>query len=236
MLASRFSPGRVKGKPVRTWLRMGIELQPGPGPNPTALATAARAMLARRQPDSALAEVEFALDPLVRAPPGARVYAQLVQSVALGALGRDSLASATLTAALAGYGDLTRGGVDLAPTLRRLADSLRNARRGPRAAGARAGAPTAVDAVDEQPVLVSAPTIAYPPEMQALRVVGTVTVEVTVDSSGHVVPGTARVAHSPNPGLDAAALKVVTGAVYRPARRAGRAIRAAIRQPVTFSL
>jgi TonB family protein len=234
MLASRFSPGRVKGEPVRTLMRLGIELKPGPGPNPTALVTEARAQLARGRADSALDQVEFALDPLVGAPPGARVYAGLVRAVALRALGRDSLADVALRTALAQYGDLTRRGVDLSPTLRHLADSLRRAQRGPRAATA-AGTPTALDAVDQQPALVSTPPIAYPPEMQALRVGGTVIVEVTVDTVGHVVPGTARVATTPNPGLNAAALSLVSGAVYRPARRGGRAVRVVLRQPVTFS-
>src|SRR5207249_8997275 len=42
---------------------------------------------------------------------------------------------------------------------------------------------------DEQPALVSHPPIRYPPEMQSLRVDGTVLVEAALDVTGHVEPG-----------------------------------------------
>jgi len=57
---------------------------------------------------------------------------------------------------------------DLAPFVRRLADSVRLCRRAVKAPGATMPAPTVVGAVDEQPALATHPPIRYPPEMQAL--------------------------------------------------------------------
>jgi len=92
-----------------------------------------------------------------------------------------------------------------------------------------------VGTVDVPPVAVSHPAIVYPPEMQALRVGGTVVVEALVDATGHVMPRTVRMLQSPNPGLEREALRVVTAPVYRPARRGGHAVADTIRQPITFA-
>jgi TonB family protein len=124
----------------------------------------------------------------------------------------------------------------LAPFLRRLADSIRISRRGTRPAAARpVGAPTAVGAVDQQPSLVSHPPIRYAPEMQALRIGGTVIVEATLDTTGRVLPASVKVVQSPNPMFDAEAKRVTIAAVYRPARVGSRPARVTIRQPITFA-
>ena len=85
----------------------------------------ARAQLRQHRADSALALLADALDSANHASPAICVYAQLVQGMAWRAKGRDSLATATFSAALAGYRDLTTHGVDLAPVLRSLADTVR---------------------------------------------------------------------------------------------------------------
>src|SRR5207302_6739782 len=82
--------------------------------------------------------------------------------------------------------------------------------------------------------LVSHPPIRYPPEMQSLRVDGTVLVEAALDVTGHVEPGSARIFQSPNHAFDEEALRVVRGSVYRPARSESRAVRAVIRQAISF--
>jgi TonB family protein len=212
-----------------------FNLVPPPLGSPTALITAARRQLDARHADSALALLDEALDTAAHATAGERVYAQLVQGLAWKAVKRDSLANASFDAGLAGYQQLTARGVDLAPFLRRLADSLRLARRAATRAASSLANPTAVGPVDEQPALVSHPPIRYAPEMQALRVGGTVIVEATLDTTGRVVPATVKVVQSPNPMFDAEARRVVIAAVYRPARTAGRAVRATIRQPITFA-
>ena len=78
-----------------------------------------------------------------------------------------------------------------------------------------------VGTVDVPPVAVSHPAIVYPPEMQALRVGGTVVVEALVDATGHVMPRTVRMLQSPNPGLEREALRVVTATVYGPRAAVG---------------
>lgn len=231
--SSTFSPGRIKGRTVRTMTELAIDLTPGAPQSATSLVTAARARLAAHQTDSALALLRQALDPSTKASEGERVYGQLVQGIALKQSGRDTLARAALDSALAGYQRLTDRGVELAPFLKRLADSVRLARAG-RTPGA-LGSPAVLEPVDVPPVALSHPAIAYPPEMQALHVGGTVVVEARVDATGHVLAGTVRVVQSPNPGLEREALRVVTAAVYQPARRGGHAVAVTIRQPITFA-
>jgi TonB family protein len=160
-----------------------------------------------------------------------------VQGLALKAKGRDSLASAAFDSGTAGYQALVARGVDLAPFLKRLADSVRLARRrggAPAPAPSGLGAPSATG-VDEQPALVTHPAIRYAPEMQALRIGGTLIVEATLDTTGRVIPGSVRIVQSPNPVFNEEARRVVLAATYRPARQGGRAVRTVIRQPITFA-
>jgi TonB family protein len=234
LLASTFSPGRVRGRAVHTMIELAIELVPAAPLSATALVTAARAQIAAHRGDSALALLREALDPATRTTEGERVYALLVRGNAWHATGRDSLARTDYDSALAGYRRLTAQGVELAPFLKRLADSVRLVSRNAAAADP-LGAPMAGSAVDVQPALLSHPEIHYPPEMQTLRVGGTVTVEATVDTAGRVVPGSLKVVQSPNPGLDAEAMRVVAGSRYNAARRAGRAVTTVIRQAITFT-
>ena len=233
VLASTFSPGRIHGRKVRTLIELAIDLVPGTPPNATSLVTAARGRLAVHETANALAFLREALDPMTRATEGERVYAQLVEGIAWKEAGRDTLSREAFDSALAGYQQLTARGVELAPFLKRLADSVRLARSG-RTPGA-LGSPAVLEAVDTPPVPISHPAINYPPEMQALRVGGTVVVEARVDARGHVLAGTVRVVQSPNPGLEREAMRVVTAAVYKPARRGGQAVAVTIRQPITFA-
>ena len=237
MLATTFTPGRAGGHPVRSAAFFSFNLTPPPSPGATQLASAARRQLAARHPDSALALVNDALDPSANPSPGERVYALFVQGLALKALGRDSLASAAFDSGTASYRDLVARGVDLAPFLRRLADSVRLSRRrvaAPAAAASGLGAPSATG-VDEQPALVTHPPIRYAPEMQALRIGGTVVVEATLDTTGHVLAGSVRIVQSPNPVFNDEARRVVLAATYRPAHQGGKAVRTTIRQPITFA-
>ena len=235
MLAAHFTPARRKGHAVRTEMTLGFDLSPPPRESPTRLVTAAREQLRARRADSAVALTELALDSANQPSEGERVYALLVQGVAWRMKQRDSLATRSFDAGLEGYRDLTARGVDLAPFLKRLADSIRLSRRATRPAAQPFGAPSVVGAADEQPALLSHPPIRYAPEMQALRIGGTVIVEATLDTTGRVVPGTARIVQSPNPAFDAEAKRVVLATLYRPARIRGQATRVTIRQPITFA-
>ena len=236
LLASTFRPGKLGGRAVRTQIAMGMDLRPGPAPNPTQLVRDAREQIAAGRADSALFLTEFARDSAVRPSEGVVVYALLVRSLAYTALDKNDAARATRDSGLAGYRALSARGVDMAPFLRRLADSLDRAARGAPAAGSRLGALTVVGTpADAAPALVSHPPIVHPPEMRALGVSGTVIVEGVVDTSGRVVPSSLRIVQSPNPGLDAEARRVVLATRYRPGRRGGRPAQVTIRPPILFA-
>ncbi len=246
MLESRFSPGRMHGLPARVMVQMAVDVRP-PRLSAAELVTTARAQVARREADSALATLETALDSVITHPTeGERAFALLVRGVAWSAArgsgGRDSAAGADFAAGLDLYERLSSRGVDLAPSLRRLADSVRLRRPASRRGRAEMAALQAVGVgvgvggsqLDEQPALVSHPALRYPPEMEALRVGGTVVVEATVDATGHVEPASVRVVTSPNHAFDEEARRVVRGSVYRPGRIGGRPVHAVIRQAVAF--
>ena len=240
MLAASFTPGRAKGQLVRSRVDLQFTLTPPPPRSPTALVGAARDQLRAHRADSALALTVEALDSSNNATPGERVYAELVQGLAYRATKQDGLAEQAFTAGLAGYRDLTAQGVDLAPFLKRLADSIRISRRGstpppPAARTSPFGTVTVVGVADEAPALLSHPDIRYAPEMQALRIGGTVIVEATLDTTGHVLPATVKVVQTPNPAFDAEAKRVVVAAMYRPARVNRKAAKVTIRQPITFA-
>jgi TonB family protein len=234
MLASRFTAGRLKGTAVRAMILLAVDVRL-PRLSATELVTAARRDLAAHNTDSALAALDIALDSVITHPTdGERAYALLVRGNVESATGREGAARADAAAGLALYDALVARGVDLVPFLRHLADSARSSRKLRPGPGSDMSAPTALGSVSEQPVLVSHPAIHYPPEMEALRVGGTVVVEATLDTSGHVETASARVFASPNHGLDREALRAVQGSVYRPARSDGHAVRTVIRQAVTF--
>jgi TonB family protein len=233
MLASQFSPGRLKGVTVRVMVQMAVDVRP-PRLSATQLVARARAQLAAGRPDSALDLLDIALDSALTHPTaGERAYALLVRGIAESRAGQDSASRADVGDGVALVQSLTARGADLAPFLRRLADSVRLARRatGP---GGDMAAPTALGAVDEQPALLSHPPIRYPPEMQALRIAVTLVVEATLEATGHVDPRSERIVESPNHAFDQEALRVVQRSQYRPAKSGGRPVRAVIRQPISF--
>ena len=231
VFAAQFTPGRVKGHPVRSTIDLGFTLNPPAPENPTTLISAAREQLRRHRADSALALTAAALDSANNATPGERVYARLVEGSAWHEKGNDSLAARSFDAGLAGYRDLTARGVDLAPFLKRFADSLRLRRH----AATPFATPSVVGQIDEPPLLISHPPIRYAPEMQALRIGGTVIVKAILDTTGRVLPATMKVVESPNPIFNAESRRVVLAALYRPARIHGRPARVTIRQTITFA-
>jgi TonB family protein len=234
LLASQFSPGRLKGVTVRVMIQMGVDVRP-PHLSATQLVGSARGQLAAGHRDSAQALLALALDSGLSHPTdGERAYALLVSSIAAARAGHDSAARADQEAGVALYQALTARGVELAPLVRRLADSLRLARRATTSRGGDMPAPTAVGNVDEQPALVAHPPIRYPREMQALRIAGTVVVEAALDAMGHVEPASAKIFESPNHAFDQEALRVVRGSTYRPAKTGGQPVRAVIHQPISF--
>ena len=90
--------------------------------------------------------------------------------------------------------------------------------------------------VQEPPELLTAPVPPYPPLLRAAGMAGAVTVQVVVDTSGRPEPASLRVVQSSNAGFDAAAVATIRGALFRPGRVWGRAVRVLVQVPVAFRL
>lgn len=94
----------------------------------------------------------------------------------------------------------------------------------------------AVADVDEPPVLIRAPPVAYPPLLQRAGVEGVVLVEAVIDTAGRPEPASVRVVSSDHHAFDAVARDAILHARYRPGRVAGRPVRVLVRVPVAFEI
>src|SRR6266508_4537181 len=90
--------------------------------------------------------------------------------------------------------------------------------------------PTAVDAA---PALLAGPPLAYPEVLRRAGIEGTVVVQAVIDTLGRVEPGSLLLETS-HAGFAAAARAYVLGAVFRPGRAHGRAVRVLVRLPIGF--
>lgn len=90
--------------------------------------------------------------------------------------------------------------------------------------------------VQDPPELLAAPVPPYPALLREAGVEGQVMVQVVVDTTGRPEPGSLRVVESTNRGFDAAAVATVRGALFRPGRVWGRAVRVLVQVPVAFRL
>jgi tetratricopeptide (TPR) repeat protein len=120
-----FTPARIAGKPVRSLLYYRVNIVPPAPRDPIGLIELARAELRAGRVDGALTHLENAVDSVNRATPAIRVYAELVEGMAWQIKGDRMRADRTFDAALAHFEALRRQGVDFAPFLRCLADSIR---------------------------------------------------------------------------------------------------------------
>lgn len=125
MVASQFRPARIGGKPVRSIVAFHLKISATSPRNPVQLIDQARARVAAGGPDSALALLDAALDPVNGATPAVRVYAELVQGLAWRAKHDTARATSAIGLGLNHYRELQAQGVDFAPFLHSLADSLR---------------------------------------------------------------------------------------------------------------
>ena len=107
--------------------------------------------------------------------------------------------------------------------------------RGDRGVDGPADAPWNATAVDDPPGLLAGPPLVYPEALRRTGIVGTVVVEVVIDSLGRAEPGS-LVLQSSHAGFEAAARAYVLGALFRPGRTHGRAVRVLVRLPVDFRL
>src|SRR2546423_15220663 len=78
-------------------------------------------------------------------------------------------------------------------------------------------------------------TASYPDVLRRTGTTGTVTVQLVIDTLGRAEPGS-LVLQSSHPGFEAAARAYVLGALFRPGRMRGRAVRVLVRLPISFTL
>lgn len=90
--------------------------------------------------------------------------------------------------------------------------------------------------VEERPQLLSGRQPQYPDLLRQAGVEGRVIVQAIIDTSGRAEPRSVKVLQSPNPGFDQPAKNFVLGALFRPARVHGRAVRVLVNLPIDFKL
>jgi periplasmic protein TonB len=97
-------------------------------------------------------------------------------------------------------------------------------------------APPPVIPAEEPPVAINAVSpVRYPPALLEQGIEGQVLLRLYVDSAGHVIPDSTRIAQSSGyPALDSAALVGSPELRFSPALHQGRPIAAPFIQPVQF--
>jgi len=125
MSAATFIPARLGGKPVRSLVAYRVSLTPPVQDDPIRLIDQARKLVRSGQPDSALAILQDALDPVNGATPAVRVYVELVRGTAWQKKHDSVRAAGSFQLGLGQYHALLAQGVDFAPFLRSFADSVR---------------------------------------------------------------------------------------------------------------
>jgi len=90
--------------------------------------------------------------------------------------------------------------------------------------------------VEQTPELLSSPPPRYPEACRVDHVQGVVIVQGVVDTLGHMERNTLRVISSPHPALAASAIESLSGAVFRPGRVQGLAVRVLVQVPVQFTI
>lgn len=90
--------------------------------------------------------------------------------------------------------------------------------------------------VEQTPELLSSPPPRYPEACRVDHVQGVVIVQGVVDTLGHMERNSLKVISSPHPALAASAIESLSGAVFRPGRVEGRAVRVLVQVPVQFTI
>jgi TonB family protein len=96
--------------------------------------------------------------------------------------------------------------------------------------------PWSMASIEEAPVLLAGPALAYPEGLRRAGISGRVVVAAVLDTLGRAEPGSVTIVRSPNRAFDAAARDYVIGAPFRPARVHGRAVRVLVHLPIDFTI
>jgi TonB family protein len=95
--------------------------------------------------------------------------------------------------------------------------------------------PWSMEAVEDPPVLLAGPPLAYPEALRRAGIVGRVVVQAVIDTLGRVEPASVAM-ETTVAGLASPARVYALGARFRPARVNGRAVRVLVRLPLEFTL
>ena len=92
--------------------------------------------------------------------------------------------------------------------------------------------------VDQPPALLSAPPLDrdYPTLLRQAGIAGRVVIEAVIDTTGKAELTSIEVVQTPHPGFTAAAKRWMARALFRPARKDGKAVRVLVRQAIDYSL
>lgn len=93
-----------------------------------------------------------------------------------------------------------------------------------------------VSAVEAPPELLAGPPPVYPELLRRAGVEGRVVLEAVLDTLGRAERASIQIVAGPHPALAAAARDWLAGALFRPARVGGRAVRVLVRVPVRFTI
>jgi len=91
-------------------------------------------------------------------------------------------------------------------------------------------------AVTIRPSRVSSPPVRYPDELRARGIQGRVMLELVIDTTGRVEPGSIRVVAATHRAFGGAAAQMVANSRFWPARIAGRKVRVRVQLPVNFRI
>lgn len=88
----------------------------------------------------------------------------------------------------------------------------------------------------DNPEMIWAPKLPYPPEMRRRHIAGRVLVVAIIDTTGHAEPSSIRVFQTPDSGFNSTAIAWLLAAHFRPARVNGRLARVKIQIPIDFRI
>lgn len=93
-----------------------------------------------------------------------------------------------------------------------------------------------VDQVDDPVAYLSGPKPEYPADLKARKVEGRVTLRFIVGREGKAETGSVQVVNSTNREFEAAAVAVISGSLFKPARIKGTPVRQIVEQSIRFTL
>lgn len=90
--------------------------------------------------------------------------------------------------------------------------------------------------VEEKPSVLSAPQPRYPEMLRQAGIEGRVVMQAIIDTSGRAEPNSITIVRSPNPAFNDVSRTWMLGALFRPARVHGRAVRVLVEVPIDYRI